>query len=392
MKKIICIFSSVSIILATLFCCLSLTNNVAYAEEDIAYRSLYVIDYNTGTVIKAINENDKYPIASMVKIMTLNLVFDEISKGNLDINEKITISDTASGMGGSQMFLEANDEYTVSDLIKGVVICSANDAATALGERISGSIDAFVTKMNAYAKEIGMNNTLFCNATGLPYSGEQYSTAKDVTIMMQKLLSHDEYYRYAKIWMEDYTHPDGRITGMVNTNKLVRFMPECDGGKTGYTKEAGFCLSATAKSGNTRIISTLLGGKDSKSRFNAVSSSLKEALSKYETKIIVKKGEVFTQKVDVKNANSESLEFYCGEDLTIFGEKNKNAEYKVTLKLNSDLQAPLKKDSEIGTITLHNTDGSVIKTAKVYLNAPIDKISYLDSLQKIIRHWSIGRK
>ena len=138
-------------------------------------RAAYMVDYDTGTVILDKNSDEKYPIASMVKIMTLLITFEEIDKGNLSLDETITVSDYASGMGGSQMFLDSGTEYPVTDLIKGVTVCSANDAATALGERISGNIDTFVEKMNSYAKELGMNNTLFCNATGLPGSGEQYS-------------------------------------------------------------------------------------------------------------------------------------------------------------------------------------------------------------------------
>ena len=264
----------------------------AFAAEKPQYRSVFLMDYDTGTVITEENADEKYPIASMVKIMTLAIAFDEIENGRLSIDENVRISDYAAGMGGSQLFLDAGEEYKVSDLLKGIIVCSANDAATAIGERISGNIESFVTKMNAYAKEIGMNNTLFCNATGLPNSGEQYSTARDVTTMMRKVLTHPKYYEYSRIWMENFEHPDGRVTEIVNTNKLIRIMNECDGGKTGFTNDAGFCLSATAKSGDTRVIATLLGGTDSKARFRKVSELIKYAFANYETKVFVRKNEV----------------------------------------------------------------------------------------------------
>ena len=168
MKKFIFLI----LITALAVCCALPAASTAFAEEK-PYRSIFLIDYDTGTVIIEENADERYPIASMVKIMTLALTFDEIDKGKLSIDEKIRISDYAAGMGGSQMFLDAGEEYPVTDLIKGVIVCSANDAATALGERISGDIESFVSRMNSYAKELGMNNTLFCNATGLPNSGEQ---------------------------------------------------------------------------------------------------------------------------------------------------------------------------------------------------------------------------
>ena len=201
-----------------------------FNSDGYTSRSAYMLDYDTGTVLLDKKSDERYPIASMVKIMTLLMTFNEIDAGNMSLNEEISISEYAAGMGGSQMFLDAGEKYTVSDLLKGVTVCSANDAATALGERISGDIGSFVNKMNEYAKEIGMDNTKFCNATGLPNSGEQYSTAKDVSIMFRKLLSKDNYYQYSKIWMENYNHPDGRMTEMVNTNKLIRFYDGCDSG------------------------------------------------------------------------------------------------------------------------------------------------------------------
>ena len=204
-------------------------------------RSAYLMDYDTGTVIYERNSDAKHPIASMVKIMTLLLTFENVNNGTLSLDEKLTISQTASGMGGSQMFLDAGKEYSVSDLIKGVTVVSANDASVALAEAISGSKEAFVDLMNEKAQKLGMVNTVFVNVTGLPESG-QHSTAKDVSIMMRELLKNDEYYKYSGIYMENYTHPDGRISELVNTNKLIRFYNGCDAGKTGFTNDAMFCL------------------------------------------------------------------------------------------------------------------------------------------------------
>ena len=200
---------------------------------EITAFSAYLTDFNSGRVLFAKNENERHEIASMVKIMTANLAFEAVERGELSLDEDITVSETASSMGGSQMFLDANTAYKATDLIKGIIIASANDASVAIAERLCGSHEAFVALMNERAAQLGMNDTKFCCATGLPDSGEQYSTARDVNIMTRQLMSHAKYYDYAGIWMEDYTHPSGRVTQLVNTNKLIRGYRGCIGGKIG---------------------------------------------------------------------------------------------------------------------------------------------------------------
>ena len=356
----------------------------AYAEETGDYKSIYVIDYDTGTVIQEENADERYPIASMVKIMTLAIAFDEINKGNLSFEEKIRISDYAAGMGGSQLFLDADEEYSVSDLLKGIVVCSANDAATAIGERISGNIDGFVSKMNAYAKELGMNNTLFCNATGLPNSGEQYSTAKDVSIMMRKVLSYPEYFNYSKIWMEDYKHPDGRVTQIVNTNKLLKMMPECDGGKTGFTNEAGFCLSATARKGDTRVIATILGCSDSKNRFRKISESIKYAFANYETNVYLNANELISCEVNnIDKAKNNEIEIYCDKDIKSFCKKG-TENFSTEIVFNDDIKAPVHIGEKIGKILLKNSSGEIISSGNIYTNTEIEKISFDEYLRRIL--------
>lgn len=383
MKKILLL-----LFLTSLVVCLAIPSVGSFAlAEEKGYKSYYVMDYDSGTVIDEENSNDRHPIASMVKIMTLAIAFDEIEKGNLSFDEKITISDYAAGMGGSQMFLDRGEEYPVTDLIKGVIVCSANDAATALGERISGNIDAFVSKMNNYAKQIGMNDTLFCNATGLPNSGEQYSTAHDVSLMMQKVFSHPEYYNYSKIWMENYTHPDGRVTEMVNTNKLIRSMPECIGGKTGFTNEAGFCLSAGAQSGDTKIIATVLGGADSKARFRKVSELLKYGLSNYETKIFASANEKIPCKVDVTNGKTNEIWVKFSNDLKLFVKKsNKNDQLKIETTIYDNLSAPIEIGEAIGKIELKDENGNILSHADIITETKIEKMTFGDHLKRIIRN------
>ena len=218
---------------------------VRVSAETATGKAAYLCDYESGTAVYQREEKKHLPIASMCKIMTLILSFEAVENGTLAYDEEITVSANAAGMGGSQVFLQTGLSYTAEDLMKTVAVCSANDSCVALAERIAGSEADFVAKMNARAKELGAEDTLFANCTGLP-KDPQYSCAKDVACMLRTLLRHEKYYEFSKIWYEDFPHPDGRTTRITNTNKLIRSYTGCDGGKTGYTGEAGFCLAATA--------------------------------------------------------------------------------------------------------------------------------------------------
>jgi D-alanyl-D-alanine carboxypeptidase (penicillin-binding protein 5/6) len=219
----------------------------AFAEGfSINGKAAYLVDYDTGTVIFKYNENEKYQIASMVKIMTSLLAFEAIESGNLRLDEQIVISEAASGMGGSQVFLDAGTSHKVEDLLESLAVAAANDSSVAIAERIAGSEMGFVKLMNKRAKELNMQSTLFSNCTGLPNPG-QYSTAHDVSIMTRELSRFPKYKEFCSVWMKDYQHPDGRVTTITNTNKLVRFYKGCDCGKKGFTSEAMFCLSASQK-------------------------------------------------------------------------------------------------------------------------------------------------
>lgn len=362
--------------------------NEVSANNEVGVKSYYLIDYDSGTVLSKYNEDEKRPIASIVKIMTLVLTFNAIDEGHLDMNQKILVSERASGMGGSQMFLDANKEYLVKDLIKGVVVSSANDAAVALGETINGSVEDFVQHMNDYAKELGMNNTLFCNTTGLP-GGEQYSTARDVSIMTRKLLGNKDYYQFSKIWMEDYTHPDGRVTEMVNTNKLIRFYKGCDSGKTGFTNDAMFCLSASASRNDMRVVATVLGGSNGKVRFSKVSELFNYAFANYKQKVIFKAGESITSNINIMKSKQEDVEVYSENDVKVFSSKKDKVNASVQISLKKNLKAPLKADTIIGTIEALDVDGKVLSTSNIRLKNDVRKQSYLDSIRSILKKWEL---
>lgn len=357
--------------------------NTACAEEEqklVTAFSAYLTDSKSGRVLYAKDENEKHEIASMVKIMTATLTFEALERGELSLEEEIVVSPEAAGMGGSQMFLDAGESYKAGDLIKGVVIASANDASVALAERISGSHEAFVNKMNARARELGMNNTRFCCATGLPDSGEQYSTAKDVNVMTRELMKHKAYYDYAGIWMEDFVHPSGRTTQLVNTNKLIRNYSGCVGGKTGFTDEAGFCLSACAERKGVRVVATLIGGRDSKTRFAEVSGMFNYAFANFENVKAVTAGEELGS-VAVRGGKAKSVPYGSAADVEALL-KNGETLPPPELKLPEKLKAPISRGEVIGRAEYSLPDGEKLSVDLVAL-CDVQKASIWDNIKDI---------
>lgn len=362
------------------------TQSVAQAAEikPIQAKSACLMDKRTGQILYGQREEDALPIASMVKIMTALLTFEEIEKGNLTFDDKLLISEEAAGMGGSQMFLDRGLEYPVTDLLKGVIVVSANDACVALAERIAGSEDAFVEKMNERAKELGMTNTVFVNATGLPKEGG-HSSAHDVALMLRELTGHEHYFDYSKIWLEDYTHPDGRITTFTNTNKFVRFYEECDGGKTGYTSEAKFCLSASATRGDTKLISVVIGAEDGKTRFAESKRLLSYGFANYKTEIVVKKGDPIFR-CPVKKGGKKEILCEAEEDIAIL-ERNGTAETDPKIESTFyDVKAPVKKGDIVGEVTICN--GEYRNTVRLVASENLGRATFGDAYRKISGEWA----
>ena len=347
-------------------------------------KSACLIDKRTGELLYGQREDDEFPIASMVKIMTALITFEEIEKGNLSFDEKITVSDTAAGMGGSQMFLDRGLEYPVTDLLKGVIVVSANDACVALAERIAGAEETFVAKMNERAKELGMTHTVFVNATGLPKEGG-HSTARDVAAMLRELTKHERYYDYSKIWLEDYTHPDGRVTTLTNTNKFVRFYEECDGGKTGFTSEAKFCLAASAHRGDTALISVVIGAEDGKTRFAESKRLLSYGFASYKTEVMVKKGDAVFR-CPIKGGCVEEISAAASEDLSVLRKAGATAEDAEVKTVFYDVKAPVKKGDTVGECTV--TEGGKTYTVKLIAAEDAKRAGIGDSFRKISKRWN----
>lgn len=341
----------------------------ASAEDvlDVGCKSAYVCDFDTQTCVYAENENVRLPIASMCKIMTLLLTFEAVDSGELSYDEAVCVSKRASSMGGSQVFLDTGLSYRAEDLMRSVAVCSANDSCVALSERVAGSEEAFVSRMNERARELGADNTLFANCTGLP-KDPQYSCAKDVAMMLGELLKHEKYYEFCKVWNEDFRHPDGRTTQMTNTNKLIRAYQGCDGGKTGFTNEAGFCLAATAKRGDMRVVSVVIGAESSKIRNKGVSDCFNYCFEHYENEPVLKAGEKIENAISVRGSKVKEVGVAAKENLCVFQKKGANGEFTIDYELPEEVKAPIAAGDRLGCATLYVNGIEAGKTEIVSLD------------------------
>lgn len=350
-------------------------------------KSAYLMDYNTKTVIYQKNELEHLPIASMCKVMTLLLCFDALKNNEISLDEKITISENASGMGGSQVFLETNGEYMVCELIKSIVVASANDACVAMAEKLYGSQELFVQKMNEKAVDLSMNDTMFVNCTGLPQSG-QYSCAKDVSTMFRELLNHEEYFRFSRIWTDVVIHPNDRKTEISNTNKLIRFYQGCDSGKTGFTSEAGHCLTASAVRNNMRLVAVVINAPSSKDRFKDVSNMFNYGFANYTIKKIVDDTQPLELKINVNGGKQEKLEIVVEKPVYLFTKKHEKRSVELDFEILNRVNAPIKKGEILGKLKVLENNVE-IESVNVLANENIDKKNYFDIIKDIGCNWAI---
>ncbi len=349
--------------------------------DSLTAKSAIVVDAGSGNELLSKSADKKLPIASMVKLMTVLLTLENIDNGNLALDQMITVSKNAAGMGGSQVFLDAGSDYSVEDLLKSTIVASANDASVALAETIAGSEQDFVNKMNARASELGMTNTNYANATGLP-AVDGYSCAQDVAKLLREVLKHDLYYHYSTIWMEDLVHPSGRITGLTNTNKLIRYYKGCDAGKTGSTSEAGYCIAASANKNDMRIIAVVIGAESGAKRFSESASLLDWAYANYENKKIFTQGQELDA-VSVKGGKIKELTPILAEGYSIVNKKGEDNNITTQIEYVDNISAPLKKGDKIGTAYVLK-DSIVLKEIDILSSADIKKISYFDALKQVL--------
>lgn len=374
MKKIVFVF-------LILF---SFSLTVVYAEEDIApnAKSAILIEASTGKVIYEKNIDEKYAPASMTKMMSLLLIMENIDNRNLRMDEVIKVSKNAASMGGSQIFLQENEEMTVEDLLKGITIGSANDATVALAERIGGTESAFVELMNKKAKELGLKNTNFKNPTGLD-EANHYSSSHDMAIIARELVKHSKILEFSSIY-ETYlrTDTDNKFW-LVNTNKLVRFYPGVDGLKTGYTEEAGYCLTATINKDNMRLIAVVMGEPTSSIRNSEVSALLDYGYNLYQKEIYITTEEIIDT-VPVEKGKEEFTNIVVLKDVGTINKKgHKMGEVTYDLSINK-IKAPVEKGDIVGSLTIKE-DGKIVNTVDVTVDKSIEKAGFFTIYFRYIR-------
>jgi serine-type D-Ala-D-Ala carboxypeptidase (penicillin-binding protein 5/6) len=332
-------------------------------------KSAILIERDTGSILYEKNSHEKLPPASMTKIMTMLLIMEAIDKGTLKWNEKVRTSEYAASMGGSQIFLEPGEEMTVEQMLKGIAIGSANDAAVAMAEKLAGSEEAFVENMNKEAKALGLKETKFQNVSGLPVQ-DHYSSAYDMAIIAKELLKYDKITKFTGTY-EDYLRENtDKKFWLVNTNKLVRFYPGVDGLKTGFTNEAKFCLTATAKKNNMRVIAVVFGAPSTKVRNAQVTKMLDFAFSQYASHPLYKNGQTLG-KVKVSKGEMKYIHAVTGEPISVLTKKGEKIEkIEKQIKLNTDLKAPIHKGDPVGTLTIKK-DGKVLVNTKLVSNEDV---------------------
>ncbi len=349
-------------------------------------KSAYLMDYDSGECVYKENELARMPIASVCKVMTFTLAMEAVNEGKISLGDSITASENAAGMGGSQVFLGSGCQYTVEQLLKSIVVCSANDSCVAISEAIAGSEESFVAQMNKKAAELGCNDTLFANCTGLP-KDTQYSCAHDVALMFRNLLNYNDYFNYSKIWLEDFVHPDNRITSMTNTNKLIRKYSLCDGGKTGFTNEAGFCLAATAKKDNMRLVSVVLGAESSDNRFDSAINLFNYGFANYKNKIILDKDVNLNDEFKISCGKKPTFTVCPEKNCYVFSaiDKTPDITYNITAY---DIKAPVQKGQIVGVIEVYK-DGILYDTVNVVSAEDVNKASFGDNFKNISGNWAL---
>ncbi len=352
----------------------------AFAEENTSVdlapqaKSAILIERDTGAILYDKNSHEKLPPASMTKIMTMVLIMEAIDKGNLTWEEKIRTSEHAASMGGSQIFLEAGEEMTTEEMMKGIAIASGNDASVAMAERLAGSEEAFVEMMNKKAEELGLKNTVFKNPTGLPAEGH-YSTAHDMAMMAKELLKYEEITKFTGKY-EDYLRNDTeKKFWLVNTNRLVKFYPGVDGVKTGFTSEAKYCLTATAQKNDMRLISVVFGAPTPKDRNAQITKMLDYGFSQYKTHPMYERNQVVSD-TKVSKGSKKKINLVTSEQISVLTKKGENIDDVVQeVVVDEKINAPIKKGDKLGTLLLKKND-KVISESPLIAEEDIDSASW----------------
>lgn len=361
--------------------------NLSFANEDnaplsVSSKSAILMDVGSGQILYEKNAHDKLPPASVTKVMTMLLICEALDSGKITLDDSVQISDNAASMGGSQIFLEAGEVQKVDTLLKGIAVASANDGCVAMAEYIGGSVESFVDMMNAKAKALNMKDTNFVNTNGLPVDNH-YTSAHDIAIMSRELLKHDVISKYLTTWMDQVVVGKKQITvGLANTNKLIKHYQGATGVKTGFTQQAKYCLSASAKRGDTHLVAVTLGAETSPERFKDATSLLNFGFANYESvKLCSKNDNIATLTLD--KADEQKINLVAKEDLSVLIKKGGNKDFTRKIKVNENPTIPIKKGTNLGYVEIYQGKTLVGKVDLVNTK-DIQKASYLKMLQRVI--------
>lgn len=346
---------------------------------EVAAPSALLMEKETGTILFAKDEHNKLEPASVTKVMTILLTMEAIDSGQLSYDTVVTASAHACSMGGSQIWLKENEQMTVSDMLKAVCVVSANDCAVALAEQIAGSEDAFVEQMNARAKELGMNDTTFKNATGLPAAGH-VTSAHDIAVMSRELiLNHPDIRQYTTIWMDTLR---GGTSQLVNTNKLVRFYEGATGLKTGSTDSALYCLSGTAERDGMELIAVIMKDATSAQRFEDAKALLSYGFSTYTLKKVLP--ETPLAPVPVELGTQATVQPVLGDGGTLLLEKSSAGDLQQSVTLADSVSAPVARGDQLGTLTVTSGEKAVAEIP-LLAGEEVPRITYGQMLLRLLR-------
>ena len=355
------------------------------APFEVAAKGAVLIDASTGEVLFEQDSHTQLPPASVTKVMTMLLVMEAVQDGKIHLEDRVTISEHAASMGGSQMYMEAGEMHTVAELMEGVAMASANDGCVALAEFVAGSEEIFVEKMNQRAAELGMRDTHFVNTNGLPVA-DHYSSAYDIALMSQKLYEFEETHQWFTTWQSTITvglPGKEKEFGLTNTNKLIKAYEGCNGIKTGFTSEAGYCLSASATRGDTHLIAVALGSETRKIRNAEIAKLLDYGFANYETAVIAEEGQIMGT-VLIEKGTPTSVSAVTTERITVLTGKGQKDTLKTEVTISETVPLPLEKGQEIGKITLYDEEEKLAEYPLVAA-APVEKASFRELVSRLIQ-------
>ena len=376
MKKVAFLLSLIFI-----FAGFSVTTSAEELVTDVA--SAILIEPSTGTVLYEQNADEHRYIASVTKIMTMLIIMEKIDSGELSLDDIVTGSKNAKSYGGSTMYLDEGEQFTVDDMLKGIAIVSANDGCVAMAEHIAGNTDAFVDMMNKRAKELGMNDTLFANCNGLDDTLEPsqvYSTARDVAKMSVELIKHKQIFNYTTV-KEDSLR-DGKFQ-LKNTNGLIDNYQGANGLKTGYTSKAGYCLSATANRDGLEFVAVVLGASTKSGRVSSAKKLLDYGYDNYILERLTENGEI-VGKVNVSWGKQETVSAKAAESYVVLKKKSDETEIEKSVKMEDKVNAPVKQGDKLGEITF-TKEGKTIKTIDIIAGETVEKKGFLAILLAILK-------